>query len=128
MPVAGNVGVSPIAATGLTGFSLTVDSTGQFSTSSQVTGHLFAASYSAPTPSTLTVAIGDMGTAFTDAAGRVNPDFTNLAAGELFTSIAILHAEDLRWYRRTRPRAWVVPVDQQRLHRQRRDHLRHRHG
>ncbi|KAJ7835359.1 antifreeze protein [Mycena olivaceomarginata] len=54
----------------LTGFSLTVDSTGQFSTSAQVTGKLFAASYFAPTPSTLTVAIGDMGTAFTDAAGR----------------------------------------------------------
>ncbi|KAJ7211641.1 antifreeze protein [Mycena pura] len=79
--ITGSVGVSPIAATGLTGFSLTVDSTGQFSTSAQVVGQLFAASYAAPTPSTLTVAIGDMGTAFTDAAGRVNPDFTNLAAG-----------------------------------------------
>ncbi|KAJ7205287.1 antifreeze protein [Mycena pura] len=81
--ITGNVGVSPIAATGLTGFSLTVDSTGQFSTSSQVTGHLFAASYSAPTPSTLTVAIGDMGTAFTDATGRVNPNFNNLASGAI---------------------------------------------
>ncbi|KAJ7205288.1 antifreeze protein [Mycena pura] len=81
--ITGNIGVSPIAATGLTGFSLTVDSTGQFSTSSQVTGHLFAASYSAPTPSTLTVAIGDMGTAFTDAAGRVNPNFSNLASGAI---------------------------------------------
>jgi hypothetical protein len=81
--LAGAVGVSPIAATGLTGFSLTVDSTGQFSTSGQVTGHLFAASYSAPTPATLTAAIGDMGTAFTDANGRVNPTFNNLASGEL---------------------------------------------
>jgi hypothetical protein len=79
--LAGAVGVSPIAATGLTGFSLTVDSTGQFSTSGQVTGHLFAASYSAPTPATLTAAIGDMGTAFTDATGRVNPNFNNLASG-----------------------------------------------
>ncbi|KAJ7792667.1 antifreeze protein [Mycena olivaceomarginata] len=81
--ITGSVGVSPIAATGLTGFSLTVDSTGQFSTSAQVTGKLFAASYFAPTPSTLTVAIGDMGTAFTDAAGRVNPNFTNLGAGAI---------------------------------------------
>ncbi|KAJ7274003.1 antifreeze protein [Mycena rebaudengoi] len=77
------VGVSPIAATGLTGFSLTLDSTGAFSTSTQVVGKLFAASYTAPTPATLTVAIGDMGTAFNDANGRVNPSFTNLASGAL---------------------------------------------
>jgi len=81
--ITGSIAVSPIAATGLTGFSLTVDSTGQFSTSAQVTGHLFAASYSAPTPSTLTVAIADMGTAFTDATGRVNPNFTNLGSGAI---------------------------------------------
>ncbi|KAI0046255.1 antifreeze protein [Auriscalpium vulgare] len=81
--ITGQVAVSPIAATGLTGFSLTVDSTGQFSTSNQVTGKLFAASYAAPTPSTLTVAIGDLGTAFTDATGRVNPDFSNLASGAI---------------------------------------------
>ncbi|KAJ6583301.1 antifreeze protein [Mycena sp. CBHHK59/15] len=79
----GAVAVSPIAAVGLTGFSLTVDSTGQFSTSSQVVGKLFAASYAVPTPSTLTVAIGDMGTAFTDATGRVNPNFSNLASGAI---------------------------------------------
>jgi len=81
--ITGSVGVSPIAATGLTGFSLTVDSTGQFSTSAQVVGHLFAASYAVPTPATLTAAIGDMGTAFTDATGRVNPDFSNLANGAI---------------------------------------------
>ncbi|KAJ7784308.1 antifreeze protein [Mycena metata] len=79
--ISGSIGTSPIAATGLTGFSLTVDPTGQFSTSAQVVGKLFAASYSAPTPSTLTVAIADMGTAFTDATGRVNPNFNNLASG-----------------------------------------------
>ncbi|KAJ7928333.1 antifreeze protein [Mycena leptocephala] len=81
--ITGDVGVSPIAATGLTGFSLTVDSTGEFATSGQVSGELFAASYTAPTPSILTVAIGDMGTAFTDASGRVNPDFSNLALGAI---------------------------------------------
>jgi len=81
--ITGSVAVSPIAATGLTGFSLTVDSSGQFSTSVQVVGHLFAASYSAPTPSTLTVAVADMGTAFTDATGRVNPNFSNLATGAI---------------------------------------------
>ncbi|KAJ7024001.1 antifreeze protein [Mycena alexandri] len=81
--ITGSIGTSPIAATGLTGFSLTVDPTGQFSTSAQVVGELFAASYSAPTPSTLTVAVGDMGTAFTDATGRVSPNFSNLANGAI---------------------------------------------
>ncbi|KAJ7136571.1 antifreeze protein [Mycena epipterygia] len=81
--IIGNVAVSPIAATGLTGFSLTVDSTGQFSTSSQVVGELFAASYAAPTPAILTLAIGDMVTAFTDATSRVNPNFSNLASGTI---------------------------------------------
>ncbi|KAJ7678149.1 antifreeze protein [Mycena polygramma] len=81
--ITGNVGVSPISATGLTGFGLTVDSTNQFSTSPQVVGHLFAASYAAPTPSTLTTAVSDMRTAFTDATGRVNPNFNNLAGGAI---------------------------------------------
>jgi hypothetical protein len=74
--------VSPIAATAITGFSLTLDSSGEFSTSSQVTGEVFAASYAAPTPATLTVAVGDMGSAYTDAIGRSNPDFLNLGDGQ----------------------------------------------
>ncbi|KAJ7100081.1 antifreeze protein [Mycena belliarum] len=81
--ITGSVGISPISATGLTGFSLTVDPSGQFSTSVQVVGKLLASSYTAPTPSTLTTAIGDMGTAFNDASGRVNPNFNNLGAGLL---------------------------------------------
>jgi len=78
--ITGNVGTSPIAATGLTGFSFTLDPTGEFATSAQVAGQLTAASFTVPTPSTLTVAVGDMGTAFTDATGRVSPNFTNLGA------------------------------------------------
>ncbi|KAJ7785185.1 antifreeze protein [Mycena maculata] len=81
--ITGNVATSPIAATGLTGFSLTLASNGESATSSQVTGTLFAASYKAPTPATLTAAIGDMGTAFTDATGRVSPNFSNLANGAI---------------------------------------------
>ncbi|KAJ7100080.1 antifreeze protein [Mycena belliarum] len=81
--ITGSVAVSPISATGLTGFSLTVDPSGQSSTSIQVVGKLFAASYAAPTPSTLTTAISDMGTAFTDATGRANPNFSNLANGAI---------------------------------------------
>jgi hypothetical protein len=76
----GWVGVGPGA--GLTGFSLTVDPSGQFSTSAQVAGKLFTPLYAAPTPATLTVAFSDMHSAFIDATGRVNPNFINLASGE----------------------------------------------
>ncbi|KAJ7263659.1 antifreeze protein [Mycena haematopus] len=79
--ITGAIGVSPIAAPGLTGFALVMDSTGQFSTSPQVNGKIFAASYATPTPATLTVAVGDMGTAFTDANSRPSPNFVNLATG-----------------------------------------------
>ncbi|KDR71846.1 hypothetical protein GALMADRAFT_143623 [Galerina marginata CBS 339.88] len=81
--ITGNIGVSPISSSGLTGFSQTLDSSGTFSTSTQVVGKLFAASYVSPTPSQLTIAIGDLVTAFNDANGRVNPGFLNLGAGGL---------------------------------------------
>ncbi|CAE8729157.1 unnamed protein product, partial [Polarella glacialis] len=80
----GNIGVSPIAATAITGFSLTADSTNEFATSTQVAGNVYAADYAPPTQSALTVAIGDMETAYTDAAGRVAlPENTNLNDGDL---------------------------------------------
>ena len=80
--VTGNIGVSPAAATFITGFSLTADATNVFSTSPQVTGKVFAADYAPPTPSNLTTAVGDMQLAFTDAAGRA-PDVTELGAGNI---------------------------------------------
>jgi hypothetical protein len=67
----------------MTGFSLIADVTNTFSTSSVVTGKLFAADYAPPTPAVLTTAVSDMQTAFTDAAGRTNPDFTELGAGDI---------------------------------------------
>ncbi|KAJ6520675.1 antifreeze protein [Mycena vulgaris] len=79
--ITGDVGVG--TCTCLTGFSLTVDSTGQFFTSGQVDGHVFTPCCAAPTPARLTVAFADMGTAFTDAIGRVNPNFNNLASGAI---------------------------------------------
>ena len=80
--ITGNVGISPMAATFITGFSLIADSTNVFSTSAQVTGKIYAADYAVPTPSNLTTAIGDMGLAFTDAAGRA-PDVTELGSGSI---------------------------------------------
>jgi hypothetical protein len=80
--ITGNLGVSPVAESYVTGFSLTADSTNRFSTSVQVTGKIYAADHSSPTPSNLTTAVGDMELAFTDAAGRA-PDVTELGAGDV---------------------------------------------
>jgi hypothetical protein len=80
--VTGNLGLSPAAGSYITGFSLTADSTNVFATSPQVTGKVFAANYTSPTPSALTTAVGDMELAYTDAAGRA-PTVTELGAGNI---------------------------------------------
>jgi hypothetical protein len=80
--ITGDIGISPMAATGLTGFSPTIDSSGVFATSSQVIGKVYAADYTPPSPSNLTTAISDMQLAFTDAAGRA-PGVTELGAGNI---------------------------------------------
>ena len=80
--VTGDLGLSPAAATFVTGFSLIADSTNAFSTSPQVTGKVYAADYAPPTPSKMTTAVGDMELAFTDAAGRA-PGVTELGAGNI---------------------------------------------
>jgi Ice-binding-like len=80
--VTGDIAVSPIDATAVTGFGLVRDSSATFSRSSLVTGRVFAANYSAPTPSTLTVAVKDMETAYTNAAGRT-AGVTELGAGNI---------------------------------------------
>ncbi len=81
--ITGDLGLSPAAASFITGFSLTLPAAGAASTSAQVTGNVFASDYAAPTPITLTTAIGDMQTAYTDAAGRPTPDYTELASGAI---------------------------------------------
>lgn len=80
--ITGDLGISPMAAASVTGFSLIADSTNVFSTSAQVTGKIYAADDAVPTPSNLTAAIGDMDLAFTDAAGRA-PDVTELGSGNI---------------------------------------------
>ena len=80
--ITGDIGVSPAAATYITGFSLTADSTNTFSTSPQVTGSVYASDYTSPTPSDMTTAVSDMELAFTDAASRT-PDVTELGAGDI---------------------------------------------
>jgi hypothetical protein len=80
--ITGELGLSPAAATFVTGFSLIADATNTFSTSPQVTGKIYASDYTAPTPSRLTTAVGDMELAFTTAAGRP-ASTTELGAGNI---------------------------------------------
>lgn len=80
--ITGDIGVSPSAATFITGFSLTADSTNTFSSSPQVTGKVYAADYAVPTPSKMTTAISDMELAFTAASARA-PEVTELGAGNI---------------------------------------------
>jgi hypothetical protein len=75
--VVGNVGTSPI-----TGAALLLRCT-------EVAGMIYTVNAAGPlpcrttSPNMLTVAIGDMGLAYTNAAGRSIPDFTELGAGEI---------------------------------------------
>jgi Ice-binding-like len=79
--VTGDLGLSPAAASYVTGFALT--KAGPSWTSKQVVGEVFAADNDAPTPALLTTAVKDMMTAYTDAAGRKLPDFVELGAGAI---------------------------------------------
>lgn len=79
--ITGDLGLSPAAASYFTGFSLT--KSGTLWTSPQVVGGVYAADNEAPTPNNLTTAIGNMQAAYTDAAGRPTPDFSNLGAGAI---------------------------------------------
>jgi hypothetical protein len=75
--VTGDIGTSPI-----TGAALLL-------TCGEVSGNVYTVDASGPlpcvatNPSFLTVAVGDMGTAYNDAAGRASPNFTELGAGEI---------------------------------------------
>jgi hypothetical protein len=81
--ITGNMGISPAAASYITGFSLILDASGIFSTSNQVDGNVYAADYFPPTPGNMTTAISDMETAYAEAAARPNPDFINLLSGNI---------------------------------------------
>ncbi|MFN3712038.1 MAG: ice-binding family protein [Alcanivoracaceae bacterium] len=81
--ITGDIAVSPEFLTAITGFSETLAPAGTFATSPLVTGNLFAADLTAPTPDLLTTAVSDMELAYADAAGRVDPDFNELGAGEI---------------------------------------------
>jgi hypothetical protein len=90
--VTGNVGLSPAARVGLTGWSLITEPADASFTSAQVVapGKLFAADNAPPTPTNLTAAVNNMQTAYTNAAGRTasSAATTNVLGGTL-TSLTI---------------------------------------
>jgi Ice-binding-like len=75
--ILGDIGTSPI-----TGAALLVSC-------AEVVGTVYTVDAAGPLPcrvtsaTMLTTAVGDMQTAYTDAAGRINPDFLNLGAGNI---------------------------------------------
>ena len=84
--ITGNMGVGPgVTSTAITGFALILPAAGQFSTSAQVIGKVYAADYAVPTPTAVDTASNDMGTAYTEAAGRTasSAATTNVGAGTL---------------------------------------------
>ena len=85
--ITGDIGLSPAATSYVTGFGLT-NATG-YATSPQITGKIFAADMVAPTSTNLTTAVNNMLTAYTDAAGRPLPDFTELGAGNIGGKILV---------------------------------------
>jgi hypothetical protein len=84
--ITGDIGVTSAAST-ITGFSQTMhlpDNT--YSTSAFVTGKIYAFDYTSPTPTKMTTASGDMGTAYTDAANRTPVPvgaYLNVGSGEI---------------------------------------------
>jgi hypothetical protein len=82
--VNGNIGVSPAAATAITGFGLIMDLSGEFSRTPIVIGKVYASNYAVPTPSKITTAISDMETAYTKANNLVTPaPVVGLGAGNI---------------------------------------------
>jgi hypothetical protein len=63
--ITGDIGVSSVTSTGITGFALVPDSSGEFSTSLQVVGKVYAPEYSG-----MTAAVSAMEVAYTDVAIR----------------------------------------------------------
>ncbi|GEM_PF-801040 len=84
--IIGDIGISPGVSGDITGFGLAMDGlgSGTFSTSTLVTGKIYASDYAIPTPAKCSLAVADMEAAYTDAATRPTPDYTNVGtAGDI---------------------------------------------
>lgn len=67
--IIGNIGISPAAASFITGFALDLPAGGAYSSSTLVTGAIYAPGYAPPTPANLTSAVGAKLAAYQAAAG-----------------------------------------------------------
>jgi hypothetical protein len=76
--ITGNIGVSPITFASMTGFTLILDTSAEFSTSTEVTGNVYAFDYADPTPQNMTDAVLDMEAAYDNAKGRLQYDVDNV--------------------------------------------------
>lgn len=81
--ITGDIGVSPNAASSITGFGLSLTAASPYATSPKVVGKIYAPDYANPTPIMMTTAIGDMQTAYTEGAGRSGGAVTELGAGNI---------------------------------------------
>jgi uncharacterized repeat protein (TIGR02543 family) len=81
--ITGHIGVSPATSTAITGFSLTLDASGEFATSIYVDGNVYAADYAVPTPSYISTAISDQEAAFTAAMGLTTDVIVDEGAGDI---------------------------------------------
>jgi len=90
--IIGNIGVSPAAASTITGLALDLPAGGAFSTSTLVTGAIYAPGYAPPTPANLTTAIGKKLAAYNAAAAMATAD-GGLAGGS--PGVACPNAGDL---------------------------------
>ena len=84
--ITGNIGVSPNAAVGITGFGLIMDPSNEFSKSSPstlVSGNVYAADYAVPTPANISTAVSDMENAFTTGNDKTLSVITELGAGDI---------------------------------------------
>ena len=81
--ITGDIGISPgTAAHDIRGFDLVPDATNVFSTSSQVTGTIYASDNVSPTPANLIAAVASMEAAYAEAAGRPAGTGANLDLGD----------------------------------------------
>jgi hypothetical protein len=82
--ITGDIGLGAgVTHTAFTGFSETMDTSGEFSTSSLVVGRLYAYDYAVPTPANVNTAEINMLAAYDDAFARTIPDETELGAGDI---------------------------------------------
>jgi hypothetical protein len=79
--ITGNVALFPATSTNITGLSLTNAS--GYAVSSQVDGKIYATDLVASAPASLTYAVDNMVTAYTNAAARTSPDFVDLKSGNI---------------------------------------------